>query len=202
MFADLPKYTSLHPFHPCVHQNFICVSVSAGFWVAFRCIWIHIFHVMTLTLLAFSMIAVCARKGILERLYSVMFGLVIRSISPGERNACYYQNEQFLPWSLPPPNDASAHEQSVSYRPVTFSGLYSPKGTRDLNHFLMRAPLKLIENIKSENAPFIQEALSKINASHDSYHFSWKRKLNLMRVSFSVFTKSKNVSHWRLIRRS
>jgi hypothetical protein len=71
-----------------------------------------------------------------------------------------------------PPNDVSVHEQSVCYRTRTFPGLYSPKGTRDLNYFLLGAPLKLIENIKSKNTSFIQEALSKINADRDSYHFS------------------------------
>jgi hypothetical protein len=55
----------------------------------------------------------------------------------------------------------------LSMSKVTF-----PKVTRDLNYFLLGVPLKLIENIKSENASFIQEALSKINAGHDSYHFS------------------------------
>jgi hypothetical protein len=79
---NVPEYESLPPLYPCVHPNIIFVSVFTGVCVTFRCIWIHMYHVMTLTLLAFSMITVRARKGILERLYSVMFGLVTHSVSP------------------------------------------------------------------------------------------------------------------------
>jgi hypothetical protein len=119
------------------------------------------------------MLAVYARKGILQQVYSGMLGLVIHSVFPEERNAFFPGTAVIKMNSLSsdhfPQMTLVSIEQSVCYRPVTFPGLYSPKGTRNLSHFLLGAPLKLIEDMKSKNS-YVWEALSKINADHDSYH--------------------------------